>query len=150
MDKITYIDLIRAVQSSNTIKIVGKIDTDLLEKEGIPSLYYSIPLIEKLILEIYKLIPESDVEHNEQGIMRTPDGILNINKNVLPDKTTEYIEEIFGESGIRNKLFHVVTNPKNIKVSFQKIDFLIMQLLSILNKKITEYNGFELNDIEFL
>ena len=69
MVKFTYLDLIRAIQNNDTIQLIGEIDIDLLNSNKVESLNYSFPLIERMILEIYKLVPESDVEHYEQGIM---------------------------------------------------------------------------------
>lgn len=150
MGKITYLDLIKAIQNSNTIKLIGEIDIDLLKSNKIESLNYSFPLIERMVLEIYKLVPESDVEHHGQGIMRTPTSIIDNNIKVLPQNTINIIKKIYGDDGIRNKLFHVKSEIINIEVSFKEINYLIMQLLSILRDKINQSNGFTIKDIDHL
>lgn len=150
MVKFTYLDLIRAIQNNDTIQLIGEIDIDLLNSNKVESLYYSFPLIERMVLEIYKLVPESDVEHYEQGIMKTPISIIDNNVKVLPENTVNIIKQIYGDYGIRNKLFHVKSEFINIEVSFEEINYLIMQLLSILRDKINENNGFTINDIAYL
>ena len=150
MGKITYLDLIKAIQNSNTIKLIGEIDINLLKSNKVESLNYSFPLIERMVLEIYKLVPESDVEHHEQGIMRTPISIIDNNVETLPQNTINIIKRIYGDDGIRNKLFHVKSEVINIEVSFAEVNYLIMQLLSILRDKINQNKGFEIKDIDYL
>ena len=150
MVKFTYLDFIKAIQNNDTIKLIGDIDVDLLRLNKIESLNYSFPLIERMILEIYKLVPESDVEHCEQGVMKTPISIIDNNIEVLPENTVNIIKRIYGDDGIRNKLFHVKSEVINIEVSFEETNYLIMQLLSILRDKINENKGFAIKDIAYL
>ena len=150
MVKFTYLDFVRAIQNNDTIQLLGKIDIDLLKSNKVESLNYSFPLIERMILEIYKLVPESDVEHYEQEIMKTPISIIDNNVEVLPENTINTIKRIYGDDGIRNKLFHVKSEIVSIEVSFEEINYLIMQLLSILRDKINENKGFIIKDIAYL
>lgn len=150
MVKFTYLDFIKAIQNNDTIKLIGDIDVDLLRLNKIESLNYSFPLIERMILEIYKLVPESDVEHYEQGVMKTPISIIDNNIEVLPENIVNIIKRIYGDDGIRNKLFHVKSEVINIEVSFEETNYLIMQLLSILRDKINENKGFAIKDIAYL
>ncbi len=150
MGKFTYLDFVRAMQNDDTIKLIGEIDIDFLKSNMVESLNYSFPLIERMILEIYKLVPESDVEHYEQGIMKTPISIIGNNFEVLPENTINIIKRIYGDGGIRNKLFHVKSEIIDVEVSFQEINFLIMQLLSILIDKINENKGFIIKNISYL
>lgn len=150
MDKFTYLDNIIKIQNNDTIQLIGRIDIDLLNINRIESLNYSLPLIERMILEIYKLVPESDVENYEQGIMKTPISILDNNAEVLPESIVNIIKRIYGDDGIRNKLFHVKSETINITVSFEEINYLIMQLLSILRDKINENKSFEVKDVNYI
>lgn len=150
MGKFTYLDFVRAIQNSDTIQLIGEIDIDFLKSYKVESLNYSLPLIERLILEIYKLVPDSDVEHYEQGIMKTPISIIDNNAEVLPENTVNIIRRIYGDDGMRNKLFHVKSEIIDIEVSFEEINYLIMQLLSILRDKINENKGFLIKDISYL
>ena len=122
MGKFTYLDFIRAMQNNDTIQLIGEIDINLLKSNKVESLNYSFPLIERMILEIYKLVPESDVEHYEQGIMKTPISIIDNNVEVLPANTVNIIKRIYGDDGIRNKLFHVKSEIINIEVSFEEVN----------------------------
>ena len=82
--------------------------------------------------------------------MKTPISIIDNNVEVLPENTVNIIKRIYGDDGIRNKLFHVKSEIINIEVSFEEINYLIMQLLSILRDKINENKGFTINDIAYL
>lgn len=151
MAKFTYIDLIKAIQDKSTIKVIGKIDTKLLNSGNLKSLYYSFPLIERMVLEIYKLIPESDVEQYQQGIMKTTMSIIKSNDNLLPQKSLEMIKSYYdGENCLRNKLFHPKKKSATIKINFNEINYLVMQLLSILKGNLKENDVYEFKDIEQL
>lgn len=151
MVKLTYVDFIKAIQNEETTKLIGKIDFELLNSKKLESLYYSFPLIERMVLEIYKLVPDSDVEHYEQGIMKTVISIIDNNKiGVLPQNTINIIKKYFCDSGLRNELFHVKDEVINIEVSFDEINYIIMQLLSILRTKILENNDYNFQDILLL
>ena len=151
MAKFTYIDLIKAIQDKSTIKVIGNIDTKLLNSGNLKSLYYSFPLIERMVLEIYKLIPESDVEQYQQGIMKTTMSIIKSNNNLLPQKSLEMIQNYYdGENCLRNKLFHPKKKSITIQINFNEINYLIMQLLSILKDKLKENDVYEFKDIEHL
>ena len=152
MDKIriTYIDLIKAIQSEETIKLIGEVDLKLLNSQTVESLYYSFPLIERLVLEIYKLIPDADIEQYNQGIMRPIVSIIDGNSdNILPENIVKIIKKYFDDDGARNQLFHNKVGIINIKVSFDEINFAIMQLLSILKSKISENSDFNFENIEY-
>lgn len=71
MDRLKYLDSIKENQNEKTINLVGDIDIDLLNNQIVETLYYAFPLIERLILEIYKQIPDADVEQYEQGTSKT-------------------------------------------------------------------------------
>ena len=152
MDKIriTYIDLIKAIQSEETIKLIGEVDLKLLNSQTVESLYYSFPLIERLVLEIYKLIPDADIEQYNQGIMRPIVSIIDGNSdNILPENIVKIIKKYFDDDGARNQLFHNKVGVINMKVSFDEINFAIMQLLSILKSKISENSDFNFENIEY-
>ena len=78
MYRIDYEMMIDALENDETIKLIGKIDTAAIRKNNIESLYYEFPLIERVVLEIYKLLPLSDVEFYQQGTMRTIMEMINI------------------------------------------------------------------------
>lgn len=152
MDKLLYVDFIEIYENNETIKLIGKIDTKFLKQNRIETLYYSFPLIERMVLEIYKLVPGSDIEHYEQGIMRTIMAMIENNKelDVLPKYIIEIIEKYFGEYGIRNKLFHIKEKSLTIEVNFKEISFLIMKLLVLLKKHTNDYVSVNFSKIEYL
>ena len=82
MDKLSYTDFIKIYEDMETINLIGKIDTEFLNENRIECLYYIFPLIERIVLEIYKLVPEADVEHFEQGTMRTIKSMIDNNKDL--------------------------------------------------------------------
>lgn len=152
MNQMSYTDFINCYQNEDTIKVIGKIDTDILKSNKIESLFYGFPLIEKIILEIYKLEPEASVEQNNQGIMRTINSIIEENKelNVLPLYITKLIEKYFRESGLRNQIFHINCRKRYIKVDFNEINFLIMKIFKILKDKLGKFDKFEFKNIDYL
>lgn len=150
MYKEIYIAFIKFYENNETRKIIGKIDTDILRRERVECLYYAFPLIEKMILEIFKLIPESEVEYIEQGIMKTPISIIENNDSysVLPGYIIDVIKKYYSEDGARNILFHI--KDEEIKVSFKEIVYLISKLLQILNNKLETYNQIQFDDIKII
>ena len=84
--------------------------------------------------------------------MKTINSILEHNENleIIPTEIAKIIQKYFKDDGIRNKLFHVKSEVINIEVSFEEINYLIMQLLSILRDKINENKGFAIKDIAYL
>lgn len=151
MARFTYLDFVKALQDDNTKNIIDKIDTDFLNSGTVESLYYSFPLIERLVLEIYKLVPDADVEHYEQGIMKTLLSIIQNNKaEVLPEQTIKILNKYYGNDGLRNQLLHPNTDIIDIKVSFDEINYIIMQLMSILKRLLKENINYEFKGIELL
>lgn len=151
MVRFTYVDLINAIQNKETIKLIGKLDTNLLNSGNPKSLYYSFPLIERIILEIYKLMPEADVEKYQQGVMKTTMSIIKLNDNILPDYTVDLIKKYYdGEDCLRNKLFHPKEKTITVQINLKEINYLIMQLLSILREKLEEEKIYKFENIEHL
>ena len=151
MDRKSYVDLICDIEDEQTINVIGKIDKEILNAEIIESLYYIFPLVERMILEIYKLIPDADVEHYEQGIMKTPIVIIENNKtNVLPEDIVTLIKKYYGDDGLRNELLHIQKEIFEVSVSFDELTYLIANLLSILKELLKENSSDNFDDIELL
>lgn len=151
MARFTYLDFVKALQDDNTKNIIGEIDTDFLNFGTVESLYYSFPLIERMVLEIYKLVPDADVEHYEQGIMKTLLSIIQNNKaEVLPEQTIQILNKYYVDDGLRNQLLHPNNDIIDIKVSFDEINYIIMQLMFILKRLLKENINYEFKDIESL
>ncbi len=152
MVRFTYLDLIKAIEDEQTINIVGNIDTDFLSNKIVENLYYSFPLIERLILEIYKQIPDADVEQYEQGTSKTILSIINHNKvDIIPEYIKNLIYKYYdGDDSLRNQLFHPKEDVVNINVSFEEINYIIMQLLSILKNLLKENDSYNFKEIEYL
>ena len=98
------------------------------------------------------MVPEADIEHYEQGIMRTIMAMIGNNKelNVLPKYIIKIIEKYFDEDGIRNKLFHIKEESLTIEVNFKEITFLIMKLLVLLKRHANNYVNYNFSKIEYL
>lgn len=151
MARFTYLDFIKALGDDNIKNIIGEIDTDFLNSGTVESLYYSFPLIERMVLEIYKLVPAADVEHYEQGIMKTLLSIIQNNKvEVLPEQTIQILNKYYGDDGLRNQLLHPNKDIIDINVSFDEINYIIMQLMSILKRLLKENINYQFKDIESL
>lgn len=152
MARFTYLDLIKAIEDNQTINTVGNIDVDFLSNQIVDTLYYSFPLIERLILEIYKQIPDADVEQYEQGTPKTIISIIDHNSmGIIPQYTKELIYKYYdGDSAIRNQLLHPQKDIISIKVSFKEINYIIMQLLNILKKLLNKNDTCYFNEIKYL
>ena len=153
MDRFRFSDSIKNKQNDKTINLIGKIDIPVLDSNKIESVYYSFPLIERMVLEIYKLVPEADIEHYEQGTMRTILSIIEENDNynnemIIPEVLVNLLKDIFGEDGPRNRMLHVREGSIEIKVSFQQINYIIMNLLEILKNMIERNEMYSFNKIE--
>ena len=152
MDKEIYIAFIKYFENDETKRVIGQIDVEILHEEKVECLYYIFPLIEKMILEIFKLVPESDVEYIEQGIMKTPISIIenNDSSKVLPSYIIDIIKKYYKEDGLRNKLLHIGNAEITVNVSFNELLYLISNLLIILKNKLEEYTNFSFEDIKIL
>lgn len=136
MDQSANINISELIKNKKVIELLGNIDYELLNSNKAESLYYSLPLIERIILEIYKLVPDSNIESFEQGIMRTPMKIMEANEEVLPKDLLENIKTIYKDDGLRNKIFHPTGDTLKIKVDFYEINKIIFRLLEILIQKL--------------
>lgn len=151
MARKSYVDIIAAIEDEQTIQVIGKIDKDILNAQIVESLYYIFPLIERIVLEIYKLIPDADIEHYQQGVRKTLLSIINNNrKDILPSNIIATLQKYYDDDGLRNELFHVTGDTFEYSVSFDELNYLIMHLLSILKRLLNDnvICGFE--DIELL
>lgn len=152
MDKEIHIAFIKYFENEETERLIGQIDVDILYEEKAECLYYIFPLIERMVLEIFKLVPESDVEYIEQGRMKTPISIIENNDsyNILPNNIIDIIKKYYKEDGPRNKLLHVGIEEINVTVSFNELLYLIVNLLIILKNKLKENTNFIFEDIKIL
>lgn len=151
--KITYIDMIKAIEDESTEKIIGKIKIGLLNVNVAKNLYYIFPLIERMVLEIYKLVPGANIEQYEKRTMKTINSILERNKDldIIPIELSKIIQDYFKDTGLRNKLFHVnLKKQVTFKINVDEINYIIMHLLSILKKLDQNYQIVNLQSIEKL
>lgn len=155
MIRIKKSEFIKLFENRNSIAKIGKIDMEIINDNSIYSLYYKFPLIERLILEIYKLIPRSNIEIYEQGTMKTINSIINNNKNIsiIYPELKSMIDTYFSEEddSPRNILFHPNGNKTiSVTVNFEEINDIIARLLGLLNHVIEENGISNLPKIEKL
>lgn len=141
-------EIIKSIENDTTIKLLGKIDTDIAFKRNFDSLLYLFPLIEKIIIEIYKENPLSNIEQYDQGTLRTVCEIIkNDSNDVLNRVTKKTILKYYDNDGLRNKLFH--THKLNEKISihisteeYEEIENLLTVVLSELK---AIYDSFDVS-----
>jgi len=62
----------------------------------------------------------------------------------------EILNKYYGDDGLRNQLLHPNKDIIDINVSFDEINYIIMQLMSILKRLLKENINYEFKDIESL
>ena len=145
MYRISYEMIISAIESNDTRELIGSIDVDAISKNNVQALFYEFPLIERIVLEIYKLLPLSDVEYYQQGTMRTILEIINKDShNYFPSNLISILKKYYKENGLRNKLLHVkddigTVKIRNDEIDYEELKFAIMQLVSILRDTCNNY-----------
>jgi hypothetical protein len=153
--KIKSSEYVRVLENNITIDKIGKIDLDVIKDNSFYSLYYKFPLIERIILEIYKVIPGSNVEMYEQGKMKTINSIIDNNPDIdvlLPD-IKEHISNYFSDNdnSPRNVIFHPSLNDTiQVTVDFEEINYIIAILLAILRNVCADYGLSNLCKIEHI
>ena len=155
MIKINNSEFIRFFESETTISKIGKIDMQVIEDKSYYSLYYKFPLIERLVLEIYRSVPGTNIEKYEQGTMKTINSIIKSNSTLelIPQNIIEEINVYFNEEddSPRNVVFHELgENEKNVVVNFEEINYIISNLLALLNHIVKKYNLAKLKKIKTL
>lgn len=155
MIKIKNSEFIRFFESETTISKIGKIDMQVIEDKSYYSLYYKFPLIERLVLEIYRSVPGTNIEKYEQGTMKTINSIIKSNSTLelIPQNIIEKINVYFNEKddSPRNVVFHEWgENEKNVVVNFEEINYIISNLLALFNHIVKKYNLATLKKIKTL
>ncbi len=148
-----YEFLISSLENQQTIKSIGKIDIETIRKNNLESLYYLLPLIERITLEIYKSTPLSNVEKYKQGEMRNILDLLNSNsKEIVGTENYDLLEKIYAKDGIRNKIIHpyLYTGSKNIQVNYEQIKKLLYNLIVKLKSLYDIQSQYKYKKIEQL
>ena len=140
---------------NNLSSIASEINKEIINSymnKVVETLCYSFPLIERLVLEIYKLIPDADVEYYEQGTNRTILSIIEGNKDieVIPELIIKQLKKYYDKNGLRNEIFHPNGETITIEVNFEEINNIIMHLLSVLKELLKENTEYDFKDIEYL
>ena len=154
MDEKSFKLAISKYESEETKSVINSIDVDFLTSGNIKLLNYAFPLIEKMVIEIFKLLPDSNVEKYEQGTMKTIMAVIEENNQeyIIPKDVEEKISKYFKEECLRNTLFHP-SDEVEIKIDdtcILDVLWIIAELLKILNELLKKYSNFEFNDIEYL
>ena len=145
---------IKNIENDNTKKLIGEIDTDAIENLSIESLYYVFPLIERIVVEIYKLLPLKDVEQYRQGYMRTVISILDKDDNtIFPQQVIDSLNRYYGDTGLRNKLLHGNDDVGHFVITSNDLDYdelinILKELLIILKDSCEKYTIEDLGKIE--
>lgn len=109
---------------------IGDIDVNMIEDRTEKSLYYLFPLIERIVVEILKYKPDTDIEFSKQGTYRTLNSILSSSKNAkyFDNDLLALIKDYYSENGLRNQILHF-RGKDNIEISF--VDLLEMKVIVI-------------------
>ena len=151
--EINYIEIIKSLENDLTIELIGQIDIGTLENMDGDDLLYIFPLIERMIVEIYKLVPGAIIENNTQGIMKTITQIIKDNESnnvlIIPPELKELIFKYYNDdNSLRNLLFHA--HDEVITIEYNKVEIycIVASLLKILNTRIKQFDIKNLKKIE--
>ena len=150
---INFIELIKSLENSQTIELIGEINIESLKNMDVDDLLYIFPLIERVIVEIYKLVPGAIIENNEQGIMKTITQIIKDNESKsifkIPKELKELIFKYYNDdNSLRNLLFHATDEVITVEYNKVEINCIIVSLLKLLNEQIKQYDINTLKKIE--
>lgn len=153
--RINYVKTIESLQDEDTINLIGNIDIKSVELLFTTDLLYVFPLIERIIVEIYKFTLGASIEDNEQGKRKTICAIIEKNEangiSVLLPSMLEEINFYFkGEEALRNVLFHPKRSEYSVEYDPRRIQKLLLNALLILKYKIKKYDFSNLKEIEKL
>ena len=155
MDETIFRENIDKYQTEYIQKLLGLIDVEFICSKTGNSLYYTIPLIERLFLEVLKCIPDADIEQLTQGKMRSINSLLDNNdvRSIFDDKVIAIIEKYYkdnwDEKSLRNKLFDIDGSTSyKITIVFEELYFVIISLLTKLEEKIEENKNYRFIPIE--
>ena len=155
MDETIFRENIEKYQTEHINNIFGLIDVDFICSKTIESLFYTIPLIERMFLEVLKCIPDADIEQLTQGKMRSINSLLDNNdvRSIFDDKVIAIIEKYYKDNGeeksLRNKLFDIdESSSYKVTVVFEELYYLIISLFTQLKEKSEEYKNYRFIPIE--
>ena len=151
--EINYIEIIKSLENDLTIELIGQIDIGTLENMDGDDLLYIFPLIERMIVEIYKLVPAAIIENNTQGIMKTITQIIKDNESnnvfIIQPELKELIFKYYNDdNSLRNLLFHAHDGVITIEYNKVEIYCIVASLLKILNMQIKQFDIKNLKKIE--
>jgi len=139
------------IAEKEIIQKIGKIDLKLLELKDFDVLYYTFPLIEKLVLEILKLYEYSDIEFYNQGTYRTLQSLKEKNQNLFSKSLLEEIDYFFNTDGIRNKVAHYKKEDISLNINeMERLRVLVLNLLIIYSNSLKNIDKKEKKKIEYL
>lgn len=118
------------------LKNVICIDKIAIISNDVGVLFYLLPLIEKLVIEVASYNPNTSIENRTQGKIKTINPILDSlsNSDIIPLETKEKIRMLFDDKGLRNKVMHFSLNEE-LKVTEDEINSIkriIIELIDIL------------------
>lgn len=147
MDQEEFVHRIKQVENDDIKEIFGKIDVDHINLHSLGSLYYLFPLIERIIVEIFDLIPEANIEVSNQGTYKTVLEIIKDN-TIFDADINSLLREYYSDNGIRNTIIHNNKNNFPISVTFEELYYLLVYLLEKYIELAEKYNAFIFKPIE--
>ena len=139
--------------NSNYIDCILNIDYELLKSDGeFTDLFYLCPLIERLLVENLDLVGEN-VEHSTQGKIRSATPLIDKSKkmNIITNEEADCLYRVYGNDGIRNKLFHSNYLESSINEDeYTELIKLIIKLINTYNDSCERNSHYKLHPIDNL
>lgn len=121
----------------NSLRPIIDIDLSVFRSDDIGTLFYLLPLIERLTIEIVECCCVTSVETKKQGTIKTIKSLLQ----ELPEDMLVYhnlrekLLDIYSEDGIRNKIIHISLDDKlSVELSeIIKVKDTAIELMALLS-----------------
>ena len=136
----------------NSLRPIIDIDLSVFRSDDIGTLFYLLPLIERLTIEIIECCCVTSVETKKQGTIKTIKSLLQ----ELPEDMLVYhnlrekLLDIYSEDGIRNKIIHISLDDKlSVELSeIIKVKDTAIELMVLLSTYMNDDTNTVIPDIK--
>ncbi|RHM62801.1 hypothetical protein [Coprobacillus sp. AF33-1AC] len=150
-----YDDFFQKCHTKELDNFIHEDDILLFKSNNIAVLYYFFPLIERLAIELLDLTSLVNIEHKDQGTIRTVNSLLHQEKTkeILGNSLIKKLEKYFKDDGIRNKIMHYNNDINKIQIDkedMQIIKYITIQLASLYEEELKKIDSIKIERIDLI